>query len=515
MNAKTRQVRCAIYTRKSHEEGLDQEFNSLDAQRQAAESYIKSQVHEGWKALSDRYDDGGISGGTLDRPALNQLMEDVREGIIDCVVVYKVDRLSRSLLDFAKLIDLFDECDVTFVSVTQQFNTTTSMGRLTLNILLSFAQFEREIIGERIRDKKLATARQGKYIGGQPKMGLDIVDRKYVVNDKEAKIVRRMFNLSLKLQSCRKVAEAMNAEGIFMKKYRTKTGKDMGGQRWRTRTVYDLLTDKKYIGKIEHKGVAYDGQHDAIVDESVFQKVAEVLSSNKVVTHKHQSKRFALLRRMLRCGECGSLVQPVWTKNHGREYHYYVCSRRIKTGYAKCELPTLPAGEIESMVVDQLRSIFQNPEVVARTFREVATLAKDGPGADELARLDELRTRRKQVGQAIRSLLTLDDPESEFLQNELKDLHGQLKSLDDSIRQIETQPATEADLEAVTSALQRLDPIWEVLVPKEQRRVLELLIAVINVGKKSLKVQFRADGIEQIVTELEPIGERNGRTSAQ
>ena len=167
------------------------------------------------------------------------------------------------------------------------------------------------------------------------------------------------------------------------------------------------------------------------------------------------------------------------------------------------------------MVVDQLRSIFQNPEVMARTFREVATLAKDGPSADELARLVELRTRRKQVGQAIRSLLTLDDPESEFLQNELKDLHGQLKSLDESIRQIETRPATEADLAAVTSALQRLDPIWEVLYPKEQRRVLELLIAVINVGKKSLKVQFRADGIEQIVTELEPIGERNGRTSTQ
>ena len=218
---------------------------------------------------------------------------------------------------------------------------------------------------------------------------------------------------------------------------------------------------------------------------------------------------------MLRCQECRSLIQPVWTWNHNREYRYYTCSKRIKTGYAKCKLPSLPAGEIESMVVDQLRSVFQNPDVIARTFREVATLAKDGPSKDELARLDELRTRRKQVGQAIRSLLTLDDPESEFLQTELKDLHGQLKSLDESIRQIETQPATEADLKAVTSALQRLDPIWEVLYPKEQRRVLELLIEVINVGRKSVKVQFRADGIEQIVTELEPIGERNGRTSTK
>ena len=178
-------------------------------------------------------------------------------------------------------------------------------------------------------------------------------------------------------------------------------------------------------------------------------------------------------------------------------------------------MPSLPAGEIESMVVDQLRSVFQNPGVIARTFREVATLAKDGPSADELARLDELRTRRKQVGQAIRSLLTLDDPESEFLQTELKDLHGQLKSLDESIRQIETRPATEADLEAVTSALQRLDPIWEVLYPEEQRRVLELLVDEIDVGKTAVTVQFRADGIEQIVTELEPIGERNGRAGTQ
>ena len=350
------------------------------------------------------------------------------------------------MLDFAKLIDLFDECDVTFVSVTQQFNTTTSMGRLTLNILLSFAQFEREIIGERIRDKKLATARQGKYIGGQPKMGLDIVDRRYVVNAKEAKIVRRIFNLSLEASIVPQSRRSHECRRHSHEEIPTKTGKDMGGQRWRTRTVYDLLTDKKYIGKIEHKGVAYDGEHDAIVDESVRESRGRSCVPTKLYTHKHQSKRFALLRRMLRCGECGSLVQPVWTKNHGREYRYYICSQRIKTGYAKCELPSLPAGEIESMVVDQLRSIFQNPDVIARTFREVATLAKDGPSADELARLDELRTRRKQVGQAIRSLLTLDDPESEFLQNELKDLHGQLKSLDESIRQIETRPATEADL---------------------------------------------------------------------
>jgi site-specific DNA recombinase len=234
-------IRCAIYTRKSHEEGLDQEFNSLDAQRQASEAYIESQRHEGWQCLATRYDDGGFTGGNMDRPALKALLDDIRGGRIDCVVVYKVDRLSRSLLDFAKLIDVFDEHEVSFVSVTQQFNTTTSMGRLTLNILLSFAQFEREIIGERIRDKKLATARLGKYIGGQPVLGLDIVDKKYAVNRSEATLVRRIFELFLELQSCRKVAEALNAEGLVTKKYRTKTGKESGGVPWKGRSIYDLL----------------------------------------------------------------------------------------------------------------------------------------------------------------------------------------------------------------------------------------------------------------------------------
>ena len=215
---------------------------------------------------------------------------------------------------------------------------------MTLNILLSFAQFEREIIGERIRDKKLATARQGKYIGGQPKMGLDIVDRRYVINAKEAKIVRRMFKMSLELQSCRKVAETLNAEGILRKKYTTKTGKQFGGERWRGRNVYDVLTDKKYIGKIVHKGVAYDAEHEAIVATDLFEQVQQTLSGNKTYTHKHQTQRFALLRRLLRCGECGSLIQPVWTQNHGREYRYYTCAKRVKTGYGNMQIAVVARG---------------------------------------------------------------------------------------------------------------------------------------------------------------------------
>jgi DNA invertase Pin-like site-specific DNA recombinase len=216
-----------------------------------------------------RYDDGGFSGGNMDRPALNSLIEDIKARKIDCVVVYKVDRLSRSLLDFSRLISLFDEYQVSFVSVTQQFNTTTSMGRLTLNILLSFAQFEREIIGERIRDKKLLTARQGKYIGGQPKLGFDIVDRRYAVNETEAKLVKRIFKLATQQQSCLKIAETLNAEGLRSKVFTTKTGKTMGGKHYTGRLIHNILTDAKYIGKIVHKGQAYDAEHPAILTKTL------------------------------------------------------------------------------------------------------------------------------------------------------------------------------------------------------------------------------------------------------
>ncbi len=507
-------VRCAIYTRKSHEEGLNQEFNSLDAQRQAGEAFIESQRHEGWQCLPTRYDDGGFSGGTMDRPALGRLIDDIHAGQIDCVVVYKVDRLSRSLLDFTKLIALFDEHKVSFVSVTQQFNTTTSMGRLTLNILLSFAQFEREIIGERIRDKKLATARQGKYIGGQPKLGLDIIDRRYVVNAEEAKLVRRIFTLFLKVQSCRRVAEALNAEGIVTKAYTTKTGKTFGGISWKGRTIYDLLTDQKYIGKIVHKGIAYDAEHPAIIDVAVFEQVQKVLRANKTNTHKHQTQRFALLRRMLTCGECGSRIMPAWCRRHDREYRYYTCAKKVKIGYGRCEMPSLPAGEIERVIVSQVRKLLRHPTVVAQTYRALCDKQEAGPPAETVARLELLQNRRQAIQSSIRALLGLGDHDGEFVQCELKRLHGELKSLESTIQSVETelsQPAREVNLADVTNALQQLDPIWEVLVPDEQRRVLELLIERMTVSRDRVTIRFRKNGIERIADELGH--ERNGNAT--
>lgn len=512
MSKPKRDVRCAIYTRKSHEEGLDQEFNSLDAQRQSAEAYIESQRHEGWKLVRKRYDDAAFSGGTLERPALKALLADIQDGHIDCVVVYKVDRLSRSLLDFAKLINLFDEHGVSFVSVTQQFNTTSSMGRLTLNILLSFAQFEREIIGERIRDKKQATARMGKYVGGGPIFGLDVVDKKYVVNREEAKLVRDIFDRFEKLESCRKVAVSLNAEGFRTKlRATTKSGKQRGGKPWRERSVYDLLTNRRYIGQVVHKGKAYPGEHEAIVPAEQFERVQKQLSANKTYTHKHQVKRFALLRRMIRCGHCGSRVQPTWTsKNASCQYHYYACTKKIKEGYGQCPLPCLPAGQIETAVVDQLRALLRHPDVIARTYREISKAGAAGPDPTTLAKLNELRMRREQTQKSIRAVLNVADQDEGFLADELKRLNGELRSLDKSIHDLEGK-ATQGEpveLDRVGEALRAIDPIWDVLYPEEQRRIAQLLVEEITVSTSGIDIRFRTNGIEQIVEELQPIEER-------
>jgi site-specific DNA recombinase len=319
-----------------------------------------------------------------------------------------------------------------------------------------------------------------------------------------------LFELFLELHSCRKVAEALNAEGVVTKGYRTKTGKDFGGKPWKGRTVYEHLTDRKYVGQIVHKDKAYPGEHLAIVKADLFEKVQEVLRANKTYTHRHQVRRSALLRGLLRCGECGSLIQPAWTTNHGREYRYYACSRRVKTGYDKCGLPTLPAGEIETMVVDQLRALLRHPDVIARTYREIQERSSSGPSQEATDHLAQLCQRREQLRESIRVLLGLAK-QNEFMSDELKRLNGELNALDRSIGQLEREPAPTGSVELadVTDALQRIDPIWEVLHPDEQRRVLELLVEMITVSKERVEVQFRANGIEQIAHELDPIGARS------
>ena len=299
-------LRCAVYTRKSTEEGLEQEFNTLDAQRESAEAYVASQKNEGWVCLPEHYDDGGFSGGNMDRPAIRRLMADIEAGKIDCVVVYKVDRLSRSLLDFAKIMEVFDKRKVAFVSVTQQFNTSTPMGRLVLNVLLSFAQFEREIIGERIRDKIAAQRRKGKWAGGVPVLGYD-VDRsncspKLVLNAEEATRVRQTFGLYLKLGSLLPVVNELVQRGWFNKAWKTKKNRPKGGQPFDKCSLHNLLTNPIYIGKIKHKTDLYDGEHEAIISPDVFRQVQERLHYNGRTGGVSVRNRYgALLRGLLFC----------------------------------------------------------------------------------------------------------------------------------------------------------------------------------------------------------------------
>jgi site-specific DNA recombinase len=274
--------RCAIYTRKSSEEGLDQSFNSLHAQREACEAYILSQRHEGWNALSDEYDDGGFSGGNMERPGLKKLLEDIAAGKIDTVVVYKVDRLTRSLADFAKIVETFDGKGVSFVSVTQQFNTTTSMGRLTLNVLLSFAQFEREVTGERIRDKVAASKKKGMWMGGIVPLGYDHRDRELHVNDAEAEQVRHIFEKYIKLGSVFDLYDYLKDNDYRSKRRTTTTGRNFGGSVLSRGTLYHLLSNPAYIGKTRHGDKLYEGRHQAIIDEKTWQAAAELLAANRV-----------------------------------------------------------------------------------------------------------------------------------------------------------------------------------------------------------------------------------------
>ena len=349
------QVRCAVYTRKSTSEGLDQEFNSLDAQREAAEAFIASQAHEGWICLPTRYDDGGFSGATIDRPALKRLLADIEAGQIDCVVVYKVDRLSRSLLDFAKLMETFDKHQVSFVSVTQQFNTARRWAGWCLNVLLSFAQFEREIISERTRDKMAATRRKGKWSGGRPLLGYDLdpLQRRLVVNPTKPPVSRRSSGSFLKKQALWPVVKELHRRGWRHKAWTTRAGVRRGGEPFSTVSIQRLLTNPIYIGKVGYQGELHDGEHPAIVDTATWHKVQALLARRtRPATANVRSPSGALLQGLLYCQACGGLMTPTHTSRNGKRYRYYVCRHTWKHDSGKAQ--TVAAADIERLVRDRL-----------------------------------------------------------------------------------------------------------------------------------------------------------------
>ena len=387
----TRRLRCAVYTRKSTEEGLEQDFNSLDAQREACSAYIKSQAGEGWHCLKARYDDGGISGATMDRPALQRLLADIGAGKIDVVVVYKVDRLTRALSDFAKMVEIFDAKGVSFVSVTQQFNTTSSMGRLTLNVLLSFAQFEREVTAERIRDKVAASKKKGMWMGGLVPLGYNVVDRKLVPNKAEAETVRTLFRLYLELGTVKKLVEESARLGLITKRHIFADGRQRGGQPFSRGHLYQLLTNPIYVGEIRHKDTTYPGQHDPIVDREIFEAVRHLLKTNATERCTTANANTPSLLTGLVYDETGDRLSPTHANKKGQRYRYYISKRLMhRTGSAEGGW-RLPAKELDRAVVitlcdflrDELRLLdaldLTNiaPNQLRAILRRAATLAGD------------------------------------------------------------------------------------------------------------------------------------------
>lgn len=500
-------TRCAVYTRKSSDEGLDQEFNSLDAQREASEAYIASQKNEGWTCLPDRYDDGGYSGGDIDRPGVQRLLADIAAGKIDCVIVYKVDRLSRSLMDFARMMETFEKHGVSFVSVTQQFNTTHSMGRLTLNILLSFAQFEREIIGERIRDKIAAQRRKGKWAGGVPVLGYD-VDRsqpspKLLVNAAEARRVRDIFRLYLDLCSLLPVVQELARRGWCNKEWTTANGQPKGGRPFDKCTLYALLTNPIFAGKIKHKDELFEGEHEPIISPEDFRRVQARLSKNGRTGGAEVRNRYgALLKGVLKCRACGRAMVHTFTGKGQRRYRYYTCTTAIKNGWEKCPARSLPASEIERVVLDQIRDIGQDAGLRADVLQQ-AQVAVDSELA--VLRTDCKRHERELARHHadIRRLATRGAQTSATTAR-IADLHEQITLAEqhcaDLRSQIDELVSSRIDAADVATAFSDFDAMWQSLTPNEQARMIVLLVDRVDydAADSTVSVTFHPTGIQTL-----------------
>ena len=436
--------RCAVYCRVSSDERLDQEFNSIDAQKEAGHAYIASQRAEGWIPVADDYDDPGYSGGNTDRPALKRLLADIERGLIDIVVVYKIDRLTRSLADFAKMVDVFDLHDVSFSAVTQQINSATSMGRLMLNVLLSFAQFEREVTSERIRDKIAAAKRKGMWMGGVPSIGYDVVNRQLVVNDAEAAVVRRIFEEMLTIGSPTQIAANLTAEGITTKAWTTQEGQTRSGTRIDKKYLHKLLRNRIYLGELSHKGNWYPGAHRPIIDRALWDKVHAVLAKDshaRSVETKIRSRTDALLRGLL-YAPSGERMYPTYSSKRGHKYHYYVSKSESRFGAPGKSFARLPAPEIEAAVVAQIRTVLTSPESIASVVRHIQ---RNGAQIDEAT---------------------------------------------------------------AVMAMGRLNDVWDQLFPVERHRIANLMIEridLVHVGEvQGIKVKWRELGWDALIGEFAP-----------
>jgi site-specific DNA recombinase len=492
----TAPVRCAVYTRKSTDEGLDQAFNSLDAQREAGEAFVLSRKHEGWVCLPDRYDDGGYSGGNIERPALKRLMADAEAGGVDAIVCYKVDRLSRSLLDFSRLIEVFDRRKVMFVSVTQPINTADSSGRLMLNVLLSFAQFEREMIADRTRDKMAAARRKGKWCGGFPVLGYDVHPDggKLVVNVEEAETVRQIFLTYLDLRSLQATAAELNRRGWRTKSWATKEGTFHEGVAFNKAHVSRLLGNPLYVGRVSHKGETYAGEHPAIVDEAIYARVQAALAANNVSGGAKAKNRYGhLLRGLLHCTACGTAMSPSVTRRNGKAHRYYVCGNATRRGWSSCPHPSLPAGEIEDAVVERIKVVGRDPDLLRDTLAEIRSIQK--------TRVPALTAERRRLDREVSRLRDRGGNE-----DHIGKITARLVEVGEELDVLQGASVDRRDL---AKALALFDEVWVCLFPAERERIIGLLVARIDfdAGRGTVAITFRPTGIRSLAEEIEQAAE--------
>lgn len=436
------QVRCAVYTRKSTDEGLDMQFNSLDAQREAGEAFIASQKAKGWVCLPDRYDDGGFSGGNTNRPALTKLLADIKAGKIDAVVVYKIDRLSRSLLDFSGLLTLFDQHQTAFVSVTQDINTSSSSGRMMLNILMTFAQFEREVITERIKDKVASAKKKGMRCGGPPPMGYgsNPVSKKLEIIPEEAAIIKRIFESYLRLGSARDVAAELDADGLKIRTMVSRKGRTHGGTPFTGAYIYQTLSNPTYVGLVKHYDKTYPGEHEAIIDRKTWDAAQKLLKDN-LVHDGRRVKRLTPLRGLVKCGCCGGVMKENFTKKtHEKSYRYFVCDRDTKRIHSTCPLKRVPAAELESLLLAEIGTMLAKPEILAGVMHSAAELDENGKWL-----------KMKQVQTAFADLVK----------------------------------------------------VWDVMFPVEQYKFIRTVIAGITVFPDKVTIEYKTRGLESVIGETE------------
>jgi site-specific DNA recombinase len=498
-NGTPKPVRCAIYTRKSTEEGLNQDFNSLDAQRDAGTAYIRSQAGEGWSLLQDQYDDGGYTGANMDRPAMRRLLADSQAGKVDCVVVYKVDRLSRSIRDFAKIMEIFEKHGTTFVSVTQQFNTTTSLGRLTLNILLSFAQFEREIISERTRDKQSAARKRGKWTGGHLILGydLDSPSSRLVINSGEAERVHSIFEWYLAGESVFSITAKAGQLGWHNKQWTTRDGKTYGGNPLHRAHIYNLLANVLYTGRIAVDGELYRGEHEAIIDEQTFDLVQARLKQNSTNgDHRHRTRMESLLRGLIYCGGCGSAMYQTYSSSKERRYRYYVCSRAQQQTENYCVTRSVSAPAVEDAVVESIRRVSVHPRVLEETARVIRHRL-----TEEIARLrEELNGVQLRVKNLKSQVARLRKPDASR-EAEFKEQIGAGEvRVAELKREILVRERGRVDGDELHKTMEPFEALWKTMNIQEQSLLLRQLVEKVGYDGRTGKVtvSFKSTSIKKL-----------------